>query len=228
MVLDTEMYSNTGGQKSKSTPLGAVTKFAAGGKQRPKKDLGQMAMGYGDVYVASTNLEANYGQVVKAMAEAERYPGVSLLVNYATCVMQGIEGGMCHSINDARIATETGYWPLYRYDPRIVEDAAGKHRFQLDSKRMKGDLERFLHHENRFSILERKDPESSERLHRDLEIMIKERQARLVHLSQTEVAHPTRGLHEIEELERIEIARRGSTQVGPGGEDKPGKPSAFS
>ena len=82
------MYSNTGGQKSKSTPLGAVTKFAAGGKTRPKKDLGAMAMGYGDVYVASTNLEANYGQVVKAMAEAERYPGVSLLVNYATCVMQ--------------------------------------------------------------------------------------------------------------------------------------------
>ena len=88
--------------------------------------------------------------------------------------------------------------------------------------------QRFLHHENRFSILERKDPETADRLHRDLEIMNKERQARLLNLSLTEVAHPTRGLHEIEDLERIEIARRGSTQIGPGGEDKPGKPSAFS
>ena len=114
LVLDTEMYSNTGGQKSKSTPLGAVTKFAAGGKTRPKKDLGAMAMGYGDVYVASTNLEANYGQVVKAMAEAERYPGVSLLVNYATCVMQvrsiGVVGwvGVEGEENGAHFGREAG------------------------------------------------------------------------------------------------------------------------
>lgn len=224
LVLDTEMYSNTGGQKSKSTPLGAVTKFAAGGKTRPKKDLGSMAMGYGDVYVASVNLESNYGQVVKSMAEAERYPGVSLVVSYATCIMQGIDGGMCNAIKDAKEATESGYWPLYRYNPAIIEDGS-KHRFQLDSKKVKfHTLDHFLHGENRFSILERKDPETATRLHRDLEMLIEERYNRYKVLSENDQAAPN---HPLPQLEEIDHLKRANTPVGPGGVDKPGRPSCF-
>jgi len=223
LVLDTEMYSNTGGQKSKATPLGAVTKFAAGGKQRPKKDLGAVAMGYGDVYVASVNLESNYGQVVRALVEAEKYPGSSIVVSYATCVMQGIDGGMCNAINDAKEATSSGYWPLYRYNPLVHEDGT-HHRFQLDSKKVKyGTLEHFLHGENRFSILERKDPETAARLHRDLELLNEERFNRYKHLSETDVAHPNHPLKELEDLDHL----RAHTEIGPGGSDKPGRPSHF-
>mmetsp|Transcript_33261 Transcript_33261/g.73565 ORF Transcript_33261/g.73565 Transcript_33261/m.73565 type:complete len:1321 (+) Transcript_33261:162-4124(+) len=224
LVLDTEMYSNTGGQKSKSTPLGAVTKFAAGGKTRPKKDLGAMAMGYGDVYVASTCLQSNYGQVVKAMSEAEKYGGVSLVLAYAPCVMHGIEGGMCHTIEESKEAVETGYWPLYRYNPSVLEDGT-KHRFQLDSKKLKGELEHFLHHENRFNILDRKSPETATRLHHDLDLLNKERFEHLKHLAETDAAAPRHGVEQIEEAEK---KRRGTAlPMGPGGQEGPAKPSHF-
>eukprot|EP00798_Chlamydomonas_sp_ICE-L_P015524 gene15524-21612_t len=201
LILDTEMYSNTGGQKSKSTPLGAVTKFAAGGKTRPKKDMGGMAMSYGDVYVASTCLQSNFGQAVKAMAEAEKYNGVSIMINYAPCVMHGIEGGMCNALDDAKEATETGYWPLYRYDPSIVEDGK-KHRFMLDSKKLKGDLEHLLHHENRFAILDRKDPATADRLHRDLSDMNIERLERFKGLAAGTGANPRLAMEQIEVLQK--------------------------
>ncbi|KAG1661267.1 hypothetical protein FOA52_003725 [Chlamydomonas sp. UWO 241] len=224
LVLDTEMYSNTGGQKSKSTPLGAVAKFAAGGKSRPKKDLGAVAMGYGDVYVASCNLEANYGQVVRALVEAEKYPGASLTVCYSTCVMQGIDGGMCNAIRDAKEATASGYWPLYRYNPLVHEDGT-HHRFQLDSKKVKyGTLEHFLHGENRFSLLERKDPDTAARLHRDLELLNEERYNRYKHLTENDVAHPN---HPMSALEDLDAMHRADTEIGPGGGDKPGRPSHF-
>ncbi|WIA36898.1 hypothetical protein OEZ86_008144 [Tetradesmus obliquus] len=191
LVLDTEMYSNTGGQKSKSTPLGAVVKFAAGGKSRAKKDLAMLAMEtYGqDVYVASVCLEANYNQVMKAFAEAEAHKGVSLIVAYAPCVMQGISDGMSCSVNEARAAVEVGYWPLYRWTPSTelpsTTDSEGyvhlaEHgKLTLDSKRIKGNLEDFLARENRFSSLTRKNPKASEELHHHLQDDINSRQAKL-------------------------------------------------
>uniref|UniRef100_A0A7S0RJ95 pyruvate dehydrogenase (NADP(+)) n=2 Tax=Chlamydomonas leiostraca TaxID=1034604 RepID=A0A7S0RJ95_9CHLO len=195
MVLDTEMYSNTGGQKSKSTPLGAVTKFAAGGKTRPKKDLGAIAMGYGDVYVASACLESNYGQVVKAMNEAEKYNGVSLILAYSPCVMQGIEGGMCNAIEEARTITDSGYWPLYRFNPAIPEDEA-HHRFQLDSKKaIKGDVDDVMHHENRFTILERKAPETAKALHAELDASNRERLERMKKMAKGETVTPPHTVH---------------------------------
>ncbi|GLI66847.1 hypothetical protein VaNZ11_010830 [Volvox africanus] len=174
LVLDTEVYSNTGGQRSKATPMSAVAKFAAGGKERPKKDLGAIAMSYGDVYVASTSLHANYGQVVKAMTEAEKYPGVSLLLCYAPCIMHGISSGMCSAIDESKMAVETGYWPLYRYNPAVKEDAS-HHRFQLDSKKLKGDINELFSHENRFQILERKAPEVAKHMHEVMDESVHER-----------------------------------------------------
>nr|CCA61743.1 pyruvate ferredoxin oxidoreductase [Chlamydomonas reinhardtii] len=182
LVLDTEVYSNTGGQRSKATPKSAVTKFAAGGKERPKKDLGAIAMSYGDVYVASTSLHANYGQVTKAMAEAEKYGGVSLVLAYAPCIMHGISSGMCSAIDESKQAVETGYWPLYRYNPAVKEDAT-HHRFQLDAKKLKGDVEEWLSHENRFQILERKNPEVAHKLHHELDDAVHERFDRMKHMA---------------------------------------------
>ncbi|GFR48672.1 hypothetical protein Agub_g10627 [Astrephomene gubernaculifera] len=189
LVLDTEVYSNTGGQRSKATPMSAVAKFAAGGKERPKKDLGAIAMSYGDVYVASVSLHASYGQVVKAMTEAERYPGVSLLLCYAPCIMHGMTGGMCNAIDESKMAVETGYWPLYRYNPSIKEDQT-HHRFQLDSKKIKGDLEELLKHENRFQILARKAPEIAEKLHHDLDDAVQARHDRFKHMAAGDYSTP--------------------------------------
>ncbi|KXZ51159.1 hypothetical protein GPECTOR_13g646 [Gonium pectorale] len=191
LVLDTEVYSNTGGQRSKATPLSAVAKFAAGGKERPKKDLGAIAMSYGDVYVATTSLQANYGQVVRAMTQAERYPGVSLLLCYAPCMLHGISGGMCNAIDESKLAVETGYWPLYRYDPSLPEgDAASgsRHRFQLDSKRLKGDVEALFQHENRFQILARRDPDTAAAMHARLDAAVHSRHEHMKQLAAGEGA----------------------------------------
>lgn len=196
LVLDTEMYSNTGGQKSKATPLGAVVKFAAGGKQRGKKDLAMLAVEtYGqDVYVASVCLEANYAQVMKAFAEAEAHKGVSLIVAYAPCVMQGISDGMSCAVNEARMAVDVGYWPLYRYTPETdlptTTDEEGyvhlaQHgKLTLDSKKLKGELEEFLKKENRFNVLTRKNPEASARLHHHLQDDVAARQAKLIAMAE--------------------------------------------
>jgi pyruvate-ferredoxin/flavodoxin oxidoreductase len=155
LVLDTEVYSNTGGQASKSTPLGASAKFAAGGKQRPKKDLGLLAMAYGDIYVARVALGAKDAQTLKALQEAESYPGPALVLAYSPCIAHGYE--LAHSLEQQRLAVETGYWPLYRYDPRRAQ--AGEAPFKLDSAPPKGDLAAFMHSETRFRMVEQQAPE---------------------------------------------------------------------
>jgi len=150
LVLDTEVYSNTGGQASKSTPRGAVAKFAAGGKHTAKKDLGLIAAAYGSVYVAQVALGADNPQTVKALAEAEAFPGPSLVIAYSHCIAHGIE--MATAMAHQKEAADSGYWPLYRYDPRL------EHPFQLDSRPPKIPVGEFTSKENRFASLARVDP----------------------------------------------------------------------
>ncbi|WP_028319819.1 pyruvate:ferredoxin (flavodoxin) oxidoreductase [Desulfatiglans anilini] len=160
LVLDTEVYSNTGGQSSKATPTAAVAKFAAGGKPLRKKDLGRMVMTYGYVYVASVAMGANKNQLLKAVLEAESYQGPSLIIAYSPCINHGINMGL--SQEEEKKAVETGYWPLYRFDPRLKEE--GKNPFILDSKDPEGDFKAFLMGEVRYSSLMRTFPENAEKL----------------------------------------------------------------
>jgi pyruvate-ferredoxin/flavodoxin oxidoreductase len=132
LVVDTEVYSNTGGQASKSTPVGAVAKFAASGKRIRKKDLGAMAITYGYVYVAQVAIGANMNQYLKALKEAEAYPGPSLIIAYAPCINHGLRAGMGKTIEEEKRAVESGYWHLFRYNPLLEKE--GKNPFQLDSK----------------------------------------------------------------------------------------------
>ncbi|MFZ1081252.1 MAG: pyruvate:ferredoxin (flavodoxin) oxidoreductase [Candidatus Kryptoniota bacterium] len=158
LVLDTEVYSNTGGQMSKSTSRGAVAKFAAAGKPTRKKDLSLMAMMYGNVYVARIAMGANDAQTVRAFLEAESYDGPSIIIAYAHCIEHGIE--MSLGSHDQKVAVETGYWPLFRFDPRMVGD--GKNPFRLDSKAPKGSVSEFTSLENRFNSLKKTNPERAE------------------------------------------------------------------
>ncbi|NLO40242.1 MAG: pyruvate:ferredoxin (flavodoxin) oxidoreductase [Ruminiclostridium sp.] len=151
LVLDTEVYSNTGGQSSKSTPTAAVAKFAAAGKRIRKKDLGMMAMSYGYVYVAQIAMGANMNQTIKAFNEAESYPGPSLIIAYSPCVNHGIKSGMGTSMMEEKRAVEAGYWHLYRYNPLLREQ--GKNPFVLDSKEPSKDFRDFLRNEVRYSSL---------------------------------------------------------------------------
>ena len=171
LVLDTEVYSNTGGQSSKSTPTGAVAKFAAAGKMIKKKDLGLMAMTYGYVYVASVAMGANKNQCLKAFLEAESYPGPSIIIAYSPCINHGIDMGL--SQEEEKKAVEVGYWPLYRFDPRLKQE--GKNPFILDSKDPKGDFREFLLGEVRYSALTRSFPDQAERLFEQAEKEMKER-----------------------------------------------------
>ncbi len=162
LVMDTEVYSNTGGQASKSTPTGSIAKFAASGKKTAKKDLARMVMSYGTVYVAAVGMGANKQQLLKALKEAESYNGPSLVIAYAPCINQGIRKGMGKTQEETKIAVETGYWPLFRFDPRLAEE--GKNPFQLDSKAPDGNLQSFLSGENRYGALEKIFPEESQKL----------------------------------------------------------------
>ncbi len=163
LVLDTEVYSNTGGQSSKSTPVGAIAKFAASGKKVRKKDLGIMAMSYGYVYVAQVAMGANQAQYLKALREAASYPGPSLIIAYSPCINHGLRNGMGKSQAQEKWAVECGYWQLYRYDPRL--EAEGKNPFQLDSKEPKWDeFQKFLMSEVRFSALKKAYPAEAEEL----------------------------------------------------------------
>lgn len=171
LVLDTEVYSNTGGQSSKSTPTGAVAKFAASGKPTRKKDLGMMAMTYGYVYVASVAMGANKNQLIKALLEAETYPGPSLIIAYAPCINHGINMG--RSQEEEKKAVETGYWPLYRFNPSLKEE--GKNPFVLDSKDPKGDFKEFLMGEVRYSSLTRTFPDNAKLLFDRAEKNMRER-----------------------------------------------------
>lgn len=167
MVFDTEIYSNTGGQASKATPTGAVAQFAAAGKRSKKKDLGMMAMSYGDVYVAQVAMGANPAQFLKAVTEAESYEGPSLIIAYAPCISHGLRCGMGDVQGEIRRAVEVGYWQLYRHNPVLAKE--GKNPFVLDSKEPVGDFREFLRGEVRFSALERTFPEEAEGLFRRTE-----------------------------------------------------------
>ncbi len=162
MVFDTEIYSNTGGQASKATPTGAVAQFAAAGKRRKKKDLGIMAMSYGDVYVAQVAMGADPAQCLKAIREAESYDGPSLIIAYAPCISHGLRCGMSDVQGEMKRAVQVGYWQLYRNNPELAKE--GKNPFILDSKEPSGDFRQFLKGEVRFSSLERTFPEAAEEL----------------------------------------------------------------
>ncbi|SFD80256.1 pyruvate:ferredoxin (flavodoxin) oxidoreductase [Thermophagus xiamenensis] len=163
LVLDTEVYSNTGGQASKSTPIGAVAKFAAAGKRIRKKDLGLMATTYGYVYVAQVSMGANMNQYFKAIKEAEAYPGPSLIIAYAPCINHGLRAGMGASQSEGKKAVECGYWHLYRYNPMM--EAEGKNPFQLDSKEPDwSKFEDFLKGEVRYTALMKTFPEEAKEL----------------------------------------------------------------
>ena len=167
MVFDTEVYSNTGGQASKATPTAAVAQFAAAGKRTKKKDLGMMAMSYGNVYVAQVAMGASQAQLLKAVKEAESYNGPSLIIAYAPCINHGLRCGMAKVQDEIKRAVEAGYWHLYRYNPMLEEE--GKNPFQLDSKEPMGDYREFLRGEVRYSSLERTFPEDAEALYRKSE-----------------------------------------------------------
>jgi pyruvate-ferredoxin/flavodoxin oxidoreductase len=175
LVMDTEVYSNTGGQSSKATPTGAVAKFAASGKKIEKKDLGRIAMTYGHVYVASVAMGANKQQMLKAFLEAESYAGPSLIICYAPCINQGLKKGMGKSQEEEKQAVASGYWPLYRYNPLLEKE--GKNPFVLESKDPDGTIQDFLKGENRFASLEKTFPEESKKLRAQIEEEINHRYA---------------------------------------------------
>ncbi len=162
LVFDTEVYSNTGGQSSKATPTGAIAQFAAAGKEVRKKDLAQIAMSYGYVYVAQVAMGADYNQTLKAFIEAESYNGPSLIIAYAPCINHGIKGGMGTSQTVEKNAVLSGYWNIFRYDPRLI--AEGKNPFMLDCKAPSQSYQEFLKNEVRFSALMRQNPERAEEL----------------------------------------------------------------
>ncbi|MDG6220918.1 MAG: thiamine pyrophosphate-dependent enzyme, partial [Candidatus Thermoplasmatota archaeon] len=184
LVLDTEVYSNTGGQSSKATPTGSVAKFAFSGKKTKKKDLGLMAMSYGYVYVASVSMGANKNQVLKALKEAESYPGPSLIIAYSPCINHGLKAGMGKTQEEGKLAVDYGYWPLYRYNPMLAEE--GKNPFLLDSKEPKGDLKEFLYREVRYDTLTRSFPAEAEKLHATLAEEMAQRYKRYKRMAEEE------------------------------------------
>ena len=158
-MLDTEVYSNTGGQTSKATPLGAVAKFSAGGKATFKKDLAMMAMAYESVYVAQVAFGAKDLQTIRAFLEAESYPGPSLIIAYSPCIAHGVD--LSNNLRQQDLAVNSGHWPLFRYDPR--KTAAGENPLSLDSKPPSIPYRDFIATEARFSVLNHTHPEDAER-----------------------------------------------------------------
>ncbi len=177
MVFDTEVYSNTGGQSSKATPTGAIAQFAAGGKEVKKKDLASIAMSYGYVYVAQVAMGADFNQTVKAIAEAEAYPGPSIIIAYAPCINHGIKKGMSKAQTEEELAVKSGYWHNFRYNPALK--AEGKDAFILDSKEPSESYQDFLDGEVRYNSLKRTNPEKAARLFEMSENQAKERYAYL-------------------------------------------------
>ena len=171
LVLDTEVYSNTGGQASKATPMGAVARFAAGGKPTAKKDLGMMALHYGNVYIAQVAMGANELQTLKAFLEAEAFPGPSIIIAYSHCIAHGIDMSKGHI--QQKLAVDTGYWPLYRYNPLLAEQ--GENPFQLDSNGPTIPLREYTSKEGRYRILMQSNPEAAERLLQEAQEVIQER-----------------------------------------------------
>ena len=167
LVLDTECYSNTGGQTSKATPMGAVTKFSSAGKRTNRKDLGRMMMVYGNVYVASISMGANKQQAVNALMEAEAYDGPSIVIALCPCINWGIRKGMGVSMVEAAQAVASGYWPLYRYNPNLAKD--GKEPLTIDYKQPNGEMPAFLNGENRYADLTQTMPDVAKTLQSELE-----------------------------------------------------------
>jgi len=160
LVLDTEVYSNTGGQMSKSTPRGAVAKFAAGGKPGAKKDLALMAMTYGTVYVARVAMGGSDAQTLKAFREAEAYPGPSLIIAYSHCIAHGYD--LRHGMDQQKAAVQSGHWPLFRYNPELAGE--GQPPLQLDSKAPSLPLKTYAYNETRYTMLAHSHPEAARRL----------------------------------------------------------------
>jgi len=179
LVLDNEQYANTGGQSSKATPRGATAKFAMGGKGTPKKNLGMMAMTYGNVYVASVDSGANPSQLIKAIKEAEEYEGTSIIIAYSTCIAHGINMG--ESNEEGKLAMQSGYWPLYRYDPR--RELEGKDPLQLDSKEPTVKFEDYILNETRYKALQLQDKDAAAKLFALGEKDAKDRRETLKHFS---------------------------------------------
>ncbi len=180
LVLDTQVYSNTGGQASKATPVGAVAKFASGGKRTAKKDLGRMAMGYGNVYVAQIAMGANDGQTLKALREAESWAGPSLIIAYSHCIAHGID--MRKGLDQQKAATQSGAWPLWRYDPR--RELEGLNPFQLDSRAPKIPLRTYALAENRYRLLHATAPDDAERILDEAQAHVEARWAELERLAE--------------------------------------------
>jgi len=171
LVLDTEVYSNTGGQMSKATPRGAVAKFAAGGKPRPKKDLGMMAISYGNVYVAHVAFGSSDMQTLKAFLEADAYDGPSIIIAYSHCIAHGYD--LVHGCDQQKAAVQSGYWPLFRYNPEL--EKLGKNPFQLDSRAPSLPLEKYIYNETRYTMLTHSQPEEAKRLLKLAEEDVQER-----------------------------------------------------
>ena len=177
--MDTEVYSNTGGQSSKATPLGATAQFQAAGKKSAKKDLGKLMMAYGHCYVASVAMGADMNQLIKAITEAEAYPGPSVIVAYAPCTAHGIKSGMQNMMDEMKRAVDSGYWLLYRYDP-----AKPDHKLTLDSKKPSLDYAEFLRGEVRYSALDITFPENAATLFAEASRQAEERYNDFLRLSQ--------------------------------------------
>ncbi|MBR4952970.1 MAG: pyruvate:ferredoxin (flavodoxin) oxidoreductase, partial [Oscillospiraceae bacterium] len=181
LVFDTEVYSNTGGQASKSTPIGAVAQFAAAGKGVKKKDLAQIAMAYGYVYVAQVAMGANPAQTLKAIREAESYNGPSLIIAYAPCINHGIKAGMNKAMLEMKNAVRSGYWNLLRYDPRKAE--TGENPLSLDCQEPTEDYQSFLAGEVRYASLKMKNPDRANELFEKAAQQTAARYKNLVHQS---------------------------------------------
>jgi pyruvate-ferredoxin/flavodoxin oxidoreductase len=173
LVLDTEVYSNTGGQMSKSTPRSAVAKFAAGGKLQAKKDLGLLAMTYGSVYVAQVAMGQNDMQTIRAFIEAEAYDGPSIIIAYSHCIAHGIN--MAKGMSNQKAAVESGHWPLYRFHPLLARE--GKNPLKLDSKAPKIRFEDYAYMETRYKMLTKINPEQAKRLMAEAEDDVRKRWA---------------------------------------------------
>ncbi len=181
LVLDNELYANTGGQSSKATPIGASVQFAAAGKSTPKKDLGLILSSYGYIYVAQVNLGANPEHTIKCLKEAAAWHGPSIVIAYAPCINHGLSKGMSKAMDEGKAATECGFWPLWRYNPEREEE--GKNPFQLDSGEPNGKLREYMMGEVRFSSLTRTFPERAEQLFAEAEDFTARRYAKYKRLA---------------------------------------------
>jgi pyruvate-ferredoxin/flavodoxin oxidoreductase len=182
LVLDTEVYSNTGGQASKATPLGAIAKFAASGKTRPKKDLGLMAMSYGNVYVAQVAMGASDSQTLEAFLEAEAYPGPSLIIAYSHCIAHGID--MSQGMHQQKLAVDSGHWLLYRHNPLLASE--GRPPLTLDCHPPKIPLREYVLSEGRYRMLAQSDPDAADRLLAEAQALVEQRRRKYERLAQAQ------------------------------------------